>query len=52
MLRWITNIYQLGIKELYSLRYDPVMLFLVFYMFSFTILEEAENAVTVSLMPQ
>ncbi len=46
MRRSLTNIVQLGIKELYSLRYDPVMLFLIVYMFSFSIFEEAENAVT------
>ncbi len=46
MKRSLTNIVQLGIKELFSLRYDPVMLFLIVYMFSFSIFEEAENAVT------
>ncbi len=46
MRRSLINIVQLGIKELYSLRYDPVMLFLIVYMFSFSIFEEAENAVT------
>jgi ABC-2 type transport system permease protein len=44
--RSLTNIFQLGIKELYSLRYDPVMLFLIVYMFSFSIFEEAQNATT------
>ncbi len=46
MKRSLTNIVQLGIKELFSLRYDPVMLFLIVYMFSFSIFEEAQNAVT------
>lgn len=46
MKRSLTNIFQLGIKELYSLRYDPVMLFLIVYMFSFSIFEEAQNATT------
>lgn len=46
MGRWLANIYHLGVKELFSLRYDPVMLFLILYMFSFNVVEEAENAVT------
>ncbi len=46
MKRSLTNIMRLGIKELFSLRYDPVMLFLIVYMFSLSIFEEAENAVT------
>jgi ABC-2 type transport system permease protein len=33
----------LGIKELYSLRYDPVMLFLIVYMFTFAVIQAAEN---------
>ena len=44
--RSLANIFQLGIKELYSLRYDPVMLFLIVYMFSFSVMEEAQNATT------
>jgi len=44
--RCFANIFQLGIKELFSLRYDPVMLFLIVYMFSFSVFEEAENATT------
>jgi len=46
MLRALANIFHLGIKELYSLRYDPVMLFLIVYMFSFSVMEEAQNATT------
>ena len=46
MKRSLANIFQLGIKELYSLRYDPVMLFLIVYMFTFSVFEEAENATT------
>jgi len=46
MKRCLTNIFQLGIKELFSLRYDPVMLFLIVYMFTFSVFEEAENATT------
>ncbi len=46
MKRCLGNIFQLGIKELFSLRYDPVMLFLIVYMFSFSVMEEAQNATT------
>lgn len=46
MKRFLANIFQLGIKELFSLRFDPVMLFLIIYMFSFAIFEEAQNATT------
>lgn len=46
MKRPLSNIFQLGVKELYSLRYDPVMLFLIVYFFSFAVFEEAENATT------
>jgi ABC-2 type transport system permease protein len=43
MMRAISNIFRLGIKELFSLRYDPVMLFLIVYMFSFSVIEVARN---------
>jgi ABC-2 type transport system permease protein len=46
MKRNLVNIMQLGIKELFSLLSDPVMLFLIIYMFSLAVFEEAENAVT------
>ncbi len=46
MKRCLDNIRHLGIKELFSLRYDPVMLFLIAYMFSFSVMEEAQNATT------
>lgn len=46
MKRCLTNIFQLGIKELFSLRFDPVMLFLIVYMFSMAVFEEAQNAAT------
>ena len=46
MYRCLTNIFQLGIKELFSLRFDPVMLFLMVYMFTFAVFEEAQNATT------
>ncbi|MBI3773552.1 MAG: ABC transporter permease [Gammaproteobacteria bacterium] len=42
--RPLANIFQLGIKELYSLRFDPVMLLLIVYMFTFAVFEEAQNA--------
>jgi len=44
MKRSLTNTLQLGIKELFSLRADPVMLILVVYMFTFAVFEEAQNA--------
>ncbi len=46
MRRSLSNILQLGIKELFSLRFDPVMLFLIVYMFTFAVFEEAQNATT------
>ncbi|NOZ54771.1 MAG: ABC transporter permease [Gammaproteobacteria bacterium] len=46
MSRFFSSIYQLGIKELFSLRYDPVMIFLIVYMFSFAVIDEAKNAIT------
>lgn len=45
MIRCLKNIFQLGIKELFSLRYDRVMMFLIVYMFSFAVFDEAKNAV-------
>ncbi len=45
MYRSIINILQLGKKELFSLRYDPVMMFLIVYMFSLAVFQEAQNAV-------
>ena len=45
MYRFLTNVFHLGIKELFSLRRDMVMVFLIFYMFSMGVLEEANNAV-------
>ncbi len=44
MIRCLNNIFRLGIKELFSLRYDPVMVFLIVYMFSMAVIEEANNA--------
>ncbi len=44
MVRFLVNVFQLGIKELFSLRYDRVMMFLIIYMFSFAVFDEAKNA--------
>lgn len=44
MIQCYTNIFRLGIKELFSLRYDPVMMFLIVYMFSLAVFDEASNA--------
>jgi len=43
MIHFLTNVFHLGIKELFSLRYDRVMMFLIFYMFSFAVIDEAKN---------
>jgi len=37
------NVYRLGLKELKSLRYDPVMVFLIIYSFTFSILAPAKG---------
>ncbi|MCE1236390.1 MAG: ABC transporter permease [Hyphomicrobiales bacterium] len=34
MRRFLANLFRLGVKELASLRHDPMMLFLIFYAFS------------------
>lgn len=50
MIQWmkqrLINIYRLGIKELFSLRYDPVMVFLIIYSFTFVIYMTAKGNVT------
>ncbi|THH36901.1 ABC transporter permease [Aliishimia ponticola] len=46
MGRWLFNIYRLGVKELRSLWADPILLFLVVYMFSFAIYAVATGAKT------
>jgi ABC-2 type transport system permease protein len=46
IIQRLTNIYHLGIKELYSLRYDPVMLFLIIYSFTFSVYMIAKGNVT------
>ncbi|MEM9627839.1 MAG: ABC transporter permease [Pseudomonadota bacterium] len=40
-MRRLSNIFRLGVKELYSFRHDTVMLFLVIYSFSFGIYSAA-----------
>jgi ABC-2 type transport system permease protein len=42
--RFLANIFRLGIKELFSLRRDPVMVFLIVYMFTIAVFTEAQNA--------
>lgn len=42
-MRWIANIYRLGIKELYSLLRDPVLLGLIFYTFTFAVYTVAND---------
>jgi ABC-2 type transport system permease protein len=39
----VTNLYRLGLKELASLRYDPVMVFLIVYGFTFAIIAPAKG---------
>jgi len=46
MRQRLINIYRLGIKELFSLRYDPVMVFLIIYSFTFSIYMIAKGNVT------
>jgi ABC-2 type transport system permease protein len=36
-MRSLKHIYRLGVKELYSLRHDPVLVFLILYTFTFAI---------------
>lgn len=42
----IEHIYRLGIKELYSLRHDPVLVFLILYTFTFAIYTVATGVKT------
>ncbi len=44
MFSRLRNIYRLGLKELRSVRSDPVLVFLVLWSFTFTIYEVASNA--------
>lgn len=41
MIRRLSNIYRLGIKELWSLRRDPIMLVLIVYTFTVSIYSAA-----------
>ena len=43
-MQWVSNIYRLGLKELRSLRADPVLLFLIAYVFSFAVYAVATGA--------
>jgi ABC-2 type transport system permease protein len=42
----LTNIYRLGIKELFSLRYDAALVFLIVYAFTYSIYAVARQAST------
>jgi len=39
----LTHVYRLGLKELQSLRHDPVMVFLILYAFTFSIIAPAKG---------
>lgn len=41
---FLGNVGRLGVKELWSLRYDPVLLFLLIYTFTFSVYSAAEDA--------
>ncbi len=45
-MRWISNIYRLGVKEIYSLLRDPVLMGLVIYSFTFAIYSVANGVRT------
>jgi ABC-2 type transport system permease protein len=44
MMRWLTNVLRLGLKELSSLRADPVLIVLIVYIFSFAVYSVATGA--------
>ena len=44
MMRWLTNVIRLGLKELSSLRADPVLIVLIVYIFSFAVYSVATGA--------
>lgn len=44
MKQWFINVFRLGVKELGSLRADPVLIVLIIYMFSFAIYAVATGA--------
>ncbi|MFG6160698.1 ABC transporter permease [Halomonas sp. 1390] len=45
-MRWITNIYRLGVKEIFSLLRDPVLMGLILYTFTFAIYTVANGVRT------
>jgi ABC-2 type transport system permease protein len=45
-MRALAHIYRLGVKELYSLRHDPVLVFLILYTFTFAIYTVATGVKT------
>jgi ABC-2 type transport system permease protein len=45
-MRWISNIYRLGVKEIYSLLRDPVLMGLILYTFTFAIYTVANGVKT------
>ena len=45
-MRWIANIYRLGVKEIFSLLRDPVLMGLIFYTFTFGIYTVANGVRT------
>ncbi|AAV93439.1 ABC transporter permease [Ruegeria pomeroyi] len=44
MWQWLTNVFRLGLKELNSLRADPVLILLIVYVFSFAVYSVATGA--------
>lgn len=46
MMRWVANIYRLGVKEIYSLLRDPVLMGLIFYTFTVAIYTVANGVQT------
>ena len=44
MRQWLTNVFRLGLKELSSLRADPVLILLIVYVFSFAVYSVATGA--------
>ncbi|MDE2062896.1 MAG: ABC transporter permease [Bradyrhizobium sp.] len=46
MVRWLSNVFRLGVKELASLASDMVLAFFVVYSFSFSIYSEATGITT------
>ncbi|MDE2380063.1 ABC transporter permease, partial [Bradyrhizobium sp.] len=46
MMRWLSNVFRLGVKELASLASDMVLAFFVVYSFSFSVYSEATGITT------